>query len=68
MKLSDFDFQLPDELIAQTPSPQRGESRLLVLDRSTQTIEHASFSDLPRYLERSSRHGVQRHPGSAGET
>ena len=51
MKLSDFDFQLPDELIAQTPSPQRGESRLLVLDRSTQTIEHASFSDLPRYLK-----------------
>ena len=51
MKLSDFDFQLPDELIAQTPSPQRGESRLLVLNRSTQTIEHASFSDLPRYLK-----------------
>ena len=51
MKLSDFDFQLPAELIAQTPSPQRGESRLLVLDRSTQTIEHASFSDLPRYLK-----------------
>ena len=50
MKLSDFDFQLPDELIAQTPSPQRGESRLLVLDRSAQTIEHASFGDLPRYL------------------
>ena len=51
MKLSDFDFELPPELIAQTPSPQRGESRLLVLDRFTQTIEHASFSDLPRYLK-----------------
>jgi S-adenosylmethionine:tRNA ribosyltransferase-isomerase len=51
MKLSDFDFHLPDELIAQTPSPQRGESRLLVLDRSTARIEHTSFSSLPRYLE-----------------
>jgi len=51
MKLSDFDFQLPDELIAQSPSPQRGESRLLVLDRTTQTIEHTSFSDLPHYLK-----------------
>ncbi len=51
MRLSDFDFQLPDELIAQTPSPQRGESRLLVLDRPTQTIQHASFGDLPRYLK-----------------
>ncbi|MDH3256177.1 MAG: tRNA preQ1(34) S-adenosylmethionine ribosyltransferase-isomerase QueA [Nitrospinota bacterium] len=51
MKLSDFDFQLPNELIAQTPSPQRGESRLLVLDRTTATIEHARFSALPRYLK-----------------
>ncbi len=50
MKLSDFDFRLPDELIAQTPSPQRGESRLLVLDRSTATLEHASFGALPDYL------------------
>lgn len=50
MKLSDFDFHLPDELIAQTPSPQRGESRLLVLDRSTETLEHVPFSALPRYL------------------
>ncbi len=51
MKLSDFDFHLPEELIAQTPSPQRGESRLLVLDRTTATIQHATFSDLARYLE-----------------
>jgi S-adenosylmethionine:tRNA ribosyltransferase-isomerase len=51
MKLSDFDFHLPEELIAQTPSPNRGESRLLVLDRATATIEHSSFSALPGYLE-----------------
>jgi len=51
MKLSDFDFNLPEELIAQTPSPRRGESRLLVLDRSTQTFEHTSFNALPGYLK-----------------
>ena len=51
MKLSDFDFNLPEELIAQTPSPRRGESRLLVLDRSTTTLEHTSFSELTRYLK-----------------
>jgi len=51
MKLSEFDFHLPEELIAQTPSPERGESRLLILDRSTGTIEHISFSSLPRYLQ-----------------
>ncbi len=51
MKLSDFDYHLPAELIAQSPSPQRGESRLLVLDRSTATLEHTVFSALPRYLK-----------------
>ena len=51
MKLSDFDFDLPEELIAQTPSPERGESRLLVLDRSTATLEHSSFSELSKYLK-----------------
>ena len=51
MKLSDFDFNLPEELIAQIPSPERGESRLLVLDRATQTFEHAAFSALPGYLK-----------------
>ncbi|MDH5763752.1 MAG: tRNA preQ1(34) S-adenosylmethionine ribosyltransferase-isomerase QueA [Nitrospinota bacterium] len=51
MKLSDFDFHLPKELIAQTPSPNRGESRLLVVDRATASIEHSTFGALPGYLE-----------------
>ncbi len=51
MKLSDFDFHLPKELIAQTPSPERGESRLLVLDRTAESIRHTSFSALPDYLQ-----------------
>ncbi len=50
MKLSDFLFNLPDELIAQTPSPQRGDSRLLVVDRGRKALEHRVFSDLPEIL------------------
>ena len=50
MKLSDFDFDLPAELIAQTPQEIRDRSRLMVVDRNTGTIEHAEFHRLPRYL------------------
>jgi len=50
MLVSDFDFDLPDELIAQDPSPERGGSRLLVLDRTSGQIEHRRFGDLPAYL------------------
>jgi S-adenosylmethionine:tRNA ribosyltransferase-isomerase len=49
MNLSDFDFELPESLIAQHPSPERGESRLLVLHRDG-TIEHLVFADLDRYV------------------
>jgi S-adenosylmethionine:tRNA ribosyltransferase-isomerase len=47
--LSDFDFDLPPELIAQEAAP-RGESRLLVLSRGTGDLVHASIRDLPRFL------------------
>jgi S-adenosylmethionine:tRNA ribosyltransferase-isomerase len=47
--VSDFDFELPAELIAQEPAP-RGESRLLVLDRGRGAIEHATVRDLPRFF------------------
>jgi len=50
LKVSDFDYVLPLELIAQKPSPARDESRLLVLDRSTGSIQHKIFKDLPYYL------------------
>jgi S-adenosylmethionine:tRNA ribosyltransferase-isomerase len=52
VNVSDFDFELPDRLIAQEPSTARGESRLLVLDRGSGAIEHAAFLELPRYLRR----------------
>lgn len=50
MKTSDFNFELPPELIAQTPLDRRDASRLLVLDRSTGAWEHRHFFDRPSYL------------------
>lgn len=50
MKLSDFDYTLPEELIAQTPLKERDQARLLVIDRKQQTIGHDIFSNLEKYL------------------
>lgn len=50
MKTSDFDFELPQELIAQTPILNRDESRLLVLDKETGEVEHHVFKDIIDYL------------------
>jgi S-adenosylmethionine:tRNA ribosyltransferase-isomerase len=50
MDIADFEFDLPDELIAQAPPALRGESRLLVLDRHSGAIEHSGFTDLVRHL------------------
>ena len=45
MKVEDFDYYLPEELIAQTPLVKRDESRLLVLDKETGEVEHKKFYD-----------------------
>jgi S-adenosylmethionine:tRNA ribosyltransferase-isomerase len=50
MKIADFDYELPAELIAQTPLDQRDASRMLVLDRSTKTWIDSSFKEFTRYL------------------
>jgi S-adenosylmethionine:tRNA ribosyltransferase-isomerase len=50
MKLSHFNFELPDELLAEYPSEHRDESRLMVLNREKQTIEHKQFKDLIDYF------------------
>ena len=50
MKLSDFDYSLPKELIAQYPLKERDSARLLVLDREKLTLEHRVFKDIPDYL------------------
>ena len=51
MKLSEFRYHLPPELIASYPSKNRDECRLMVLDRKTQKIEHKSFTDLLKYFD-----------------
>ena len=51
MKVSEFNYNLPEELIAQTPLEKRDESRLMVLDREKQTIENKTFKDIIDYLE-----------------
>jgi S-adenosylmethionine:tRNA ribosyltransferase-isomerase len=52
MKTSDFYYDLPTEYIAQTPTEPRDHAKLLVYDRSTKTIEHKHFYDLPNYLNK----------------
>lgn len=51
LKKSDFYFDLPNELIAQTPIKKRDESRLLVIDKSKDKVEHKNFRDVLSYLE-----------------
>lgn len=51
MKVSEFNYNLPKELIAQHPLKNRDESRLMVLDRTKQTVEHKIFKDVIEYLE-----------------
>ena len=51
MKVSEFNYELPEKLIAQIPIEKRDESRLMVLDRKKQTIEHEVFKDIIKYLQ-----------------
>ena len=51
MELSEFNYELPEELIAQTPIEKRDESRLMILDKNTGKIEHKIFKDIIDYLE-----------------
>ena len=51
MKVSDFNYELPEELIAQVPIKDRSASRLMVLHKDTQTIEHKVFKDIIDYLQ-----------------
>jgi len=51
MQISDFDYELPPALIAQQPLPERAASRMLVVDRATQTWSDSHFQLLPEYLK-----------------
>jgi S-adenosylmethionine:tRNA ribosyltransferase-isomerase len=50
MRIEEFDYALSPSLIAQYPSPQRGETRLMVLHRNQGTIEHREFINILNYL------------------
>lgn len=51
MQLEDFDYDLPQELIAQVPLEKRDTSRLMVLDKNTGEVEHKHFTDILDYME-----------------
>jgi S-adenosylmethionine:tRNA ribosyltransferase-isomerase len=50
LRVADFDFELPPELIAQEPAAERGQSRMLVIDRATGALQDAKFADFPSLL------------------
>ena len=52
MKTDDFNFDLPEELIAQHPLKKRDESKLMILDRKDGSIEHKVFSNIIDYLDK----------------
>ena len=51
MKTADFDYKLPEKLIAQSPSEPRDHSRLMILDRINGGIKHRNFYDITEYLD-----------------
>ena len=52
MKTDDFDYYLPEELIAQTPLVKRDESKLMILNRKTGEIKHEIFHNIVNYLNK----------------
>src|SRR5512147_2018672 len=50
VRVSDFDYDLPPELIAQQPLPRREDSRMMVVDRSSGTIRHELFREFPDHM------------------
>ena len=51
MKLSHFNFDLPDNLLAEYPTDHRDESKLMILHRESETIEHKYFKDIVDYFD-----------------
>ena len=51
MKVTEFNYDLPEELIAQTPLEKRDESRLMILNRQEKTIEHNTFKNIIEYFK-----------------
>ena len=66
MLASEFDFDLPDDLIAQHPIEPRDRARLMVIDRRQGCWEHRTFAELPELLASSRHPGTEQHAGCAG--
>ena len=52
MKLSDFNYELPEELVAEYPNKNRDEAKLMVIDRKDYSIQHRQFKDMIEYFAR----------------
>jgi len=52
LRLNDFDYKLPKSRIAQDPWPKRDHSKLMVLHKDSQTLEHKKFHNLPDYVKK----------------
>ena len=52
MNISNFNFSLPEENIAQTPKEKRSDSKLLIIDRSTEELKNEKFSNLDKYFSK----------------
>ena len=52
MRTEDFDYNLPPELIAQTPLEKRDNSKLMVLDKETGEVKHETFKNIINYLDK----------------
>ncbi|GEN46426.1 tRNA preQ1(34) S-adenosylmethionine ribosyltransferase-isomerase QueA [Alkalibacillus haloalkaliphilus] len=50
MRVEDFDFELPEELIAQTPLKERASSKMMIIDREEESVSHKRFADVVNYL------------------
>jgi len=50
-KLSDFNYELPEELVAEYPNKNRDEARLMVIDRKDYSIKHRQFKDMIEYFD-----------------
>ena len=71
MNVTDFNFELPPELIAQDPLEDRAASRLLVLDKKTGEMEHRHFRDILKYLKKGDClviNDTKRYPGTSHGT
>jgi S-adenosylmethionine:tRNA-ribosyltransferase-isomerase (queuine synthetase) len=66
MKTEEFNYFLPQELIAQTPSEPRDSSRLLVYDRKTGSVTHGVFRDIINYIKQRRRACNKQYKSAAG--